>query len=591
MLIRVLLLVLLPATLVAAGTGWHKVATPRFTLYSNAAAADALQAGEELQVFISALHTIVPVNLDRLPPLTVVIFRKEKEFKPFRPLAPDGKPRDVAGYFSRAPSWAVFGLAQSSMDDELRRVVYHEAVHWFLSGDDTPNPLWLEEGLAEVFSTFAVDAKGLASWGSPLPAHIALLRHETPLPLARLLYIGRSDPLFNESLRTGVFYAGAWAFVHYLLFGEQTEAKVELRDFLAAQRGGLLPDQAFASVFKADYAQMDKTLAAYLRRGRYFEGGFPRPAELGALRAEAASEFEIAIALARLALGSDQAALAVGHARRALALTPDSPLSHELLGYAARSRKDNDGALAAFEEAARLKSRDHEVYFSLAQGIVNPGAAESFYLRAPLTPSEARRVANYLESAINCRPTHLPSFQLLGRIIPSSEPWNEQDLRFLRLGIKHYPGDPDLHLGLAAMEWKSGARNLAQNRVQALLDAQPPFDAKHRRQAQKLRDEWAAREFERELEALVDADRSAAALALIDAEIARSPESPYRRAWENRRRFIAVDVAFGKVNDALDYQQIPQARALLEALIASDAPESAKRRARDVLAELPEPAR
>ncbi len=578
-----LLLALWPAGLFAQAAGWTKVAAPYFTLHSNAPAADALQAGEELQLFIAALRTIVPVDPGKLPPLTVVIFRRDKEFRPFRPLAPDGKPRDVSGFFSRAPSWSVFGLVGSQSDESSQRTVYHEAVHWFLSGEDTPNPLWLEEGLAEVFSTFRVNAKGLASWGQPIPEHVSLLRDEPPLPLERLLYLSRSDSLFNENLRTGVFYAGAWSFVHYLLFGEQTGTTVELRDFLQAQRRGLHPDQAFASAFKTGYAQMDKTIAAYLRRGRYYQSNFPRPSDLPVLRAETTSDFELSVTLARLAVGSNLSALAIAHAKRALVLAPDSPVPHELLGYAAQSRKDTDGAIAAFTEAARLKSRDHQIYFALAQGILNPGA-QSFYLRAPPTPSDARRVADYLEQGLECRPTFLPALQTFGQVIQFSEPWNVHDIRVLQRGLTYYPDDSDLHLGLAALEWKDGAKTKARNRIQALLDAQPPYNSQILGQARGLRENWAALEFEHELDALLEANRFTAALALLDAELTRNPDAANRRVWENRRRFIAANVAMGQVIDAINYQQLPKARALLEAMIASDAPESAKRRARELLA-------
>jgi hypothetical protein len=222
--------------------------------------------------------------------------------------------------------------------------------------------------------------------------------------------------------------------------------------------------------------------------------------------------------------------------------------------------------------------------------MVNPGAAESFYLRQPLTSSEARRVANHLERGLNCRPTHLPSFQLLGQVLPVSEPWGEQDIRFLRLGLKHYPAEPELHFGLAALEWKSGSKDLARKRIQSLLDAQPPLSSQILRRVEALRDGWTAGEFESELDALIEAERFVAALALIDAQLARLPEHRSRRSWENRRRFIAADVTFDEVNDALRSQDVSRARALLEALIASDAPEASKRRAEASLGKLNAPA-
>ena len=52
----------------------------------------------------------------------------------------------------------------------MRRTIFHEGVHWFLSGTKTRNPVWLDEGLAEVFSTFRAE-KDRAAWGQAIPEH------------------------------------------------------------------------------------------------------------------------------------------------------------------------------------------------------------------------------------------------------------------------------------------------------------------------------------------------------------------------------------------------------------------------------------
>ena len=47
-------------------------------------------------------------------------------------------------------------LLAAATDAETRQTIYHEAVHWFTTASDTPQPLWFAEGLAEVLSTFEV---------------------------------------------------------------------------------------------------------------------------------------------------------------------------------------------------------------------------------------------------------------------------------------------------------------------------------------------------------------------------------------------------------------------------------------------------
>jgi tetratricopeptide (TPR) repeat protein len=79
-------------------------------------------------------------------------------------------------------------------------------------------PLWLEEGLAEFFSTFRI-RRGQIDLGRPISTHIRHLRTGPPLNLEEVLGgsgAGGDDdgPPWPESR-----YAEAWALVHYLLAG------------------------------------------------------------------------------------------------------------------------------------------------------------------------------------------------------------------------------------------------------------------------------------------------------------------------------------------------------------------------------------
>jgi len=244
-----------------AADTWLKVAAPKFTLYSNSNAEEALASANEFQVFIYSFTEIFPVDAKALPPLTIVLFKRSKDFKDFRPLAPNGKPRDnVAGYFARRASWAVFGMVGSELDEELRKTIQHEGVHWLLRSYDIPNPPWLEEGLAEVFSTFSVTRKGQVEWGRSIPELAALLQAEDPLPLRRLFSISQNDPLFNESMRTSLFYAGSWAFVHYMLFSEEARTKPLFENYMKAMRSGERTEEGLRETFNAGFEEVDKKL-------------------------------------------------------------------------------------------------------------------------------------------------------------------------------------------------------------------------------------------------------------------------------------------------------------------------------------------
>ena len=76
----------------------------------------------------------------------------------------------MAGYFARQETWAVIGMAERLDDVETRQTIFHEGVHWVVSVYPRYLPLCLNEGLAEVFSTFEIE-KGKPRWGKPICRH------------------------------------------------------------------------------------------------------------------------------------------------------------------------------------------------------------------------------------------------------------------------------------------------------------------------------------------------------------------------------------------------------------------------------------
>jgi len=141
----------------SAEPSWHELRTGGFTVLTQLSERDTRSWADEFSQFIRALKDVVPVDERRVPPLTVVLFRGPARFDPYRPAGPDGRPVDAAGFFVRNPSWAMIGLASRSSDGATRHIIFHEGVHWCMSDVSGKYPLWFNEGLAEVFSTFRVE--------------------------------------------------------------------------------------------------------------------------------------------------------------------------------------------------------------------------------------------------------------------------------------------------------------------------------------------------------------------------------------------------------------------------------------------------
>jgi len=309
---------------------WLSVSASEFKLFTNLPEKEAKTYAEEFSQYLAALQRFIPVNHRRLPPLSIVIFATQRDFDRYRLRDASGKLLEVSGYFSRRESWASIGLGGAQMDEEVRRIIFHEGVHWFLSAYEQPRPVWLEEGLAEVFSTFKL-YKNKGEWGHPIPSHVMLLGETGLLPIEKLLFYPRELLFHGSSLHSGIIYAQSWALVHFLTFGDNGLPAGAFSNYLKLSRTGMHPDEAFAQAFGGDYQSVDKKFSLYLRSGKYFKAGLAAP-PVEDFKVTPVSVLERELALGQLALAGGLIELASSHAQKAIAAASEDARGYALLG-------------------------------------------------------------------------------------------------------------------------------------------------------------------------------------------------------------------------------------------------------------------
>ena len=211
-----LLLVLLISVPVPATTqtrdSWRSVRTNNLFVIGNADADKLRQVAVWLEFFHSAFGRLVSRNvIDASVPTTVVVFRDEASFMPFKPLY-QGRPANLAGFFQPGDDVNYIAMSLDPGERDPFNIAFHEYVHLHLK-DNIPNvPLWLNEGLAEFYGSMEFSG-GEAILGAPLQ-YIRLLRSVELLPLKTLLSIDTRSPHYNEQDKTGIFYGQSWALVH-----------------------------------------------------------------------------------------------------------------------------------------------------------------------------------------------------------------------------------------------------------------------------------------------------------------------------------------------------------------------------------------
>jgi TonB family protein len=207
---------------------WVQVSSDTYIVKSSAGLDTAKRVLKELETFHQLLGTFAFRNTD-LPelPIEVLVVGDDATMKELEPEY-NGHKVQVAGFYQRGDDRDFIVL--SGRSDTLTSVVYHELSHYFISRRLASRPTWLNEGLSEYFST-AVVHDDEATLGRIPPERLQVLKTTPLLPLKELFAVDPNSAYYNESAKVGIYYAEAWAFVHYMLHGVH---EVQFKQYLEA---------------------------------------------------------------------------------------------------------------------------------------------------------------------------------------------------------------------------------------------------------------------------------------------------------------------------------------------------------------------
>ena len=247
---------------------WRRIDSPNFTVIGDVGARTLRDVAVKFEGFRETLSRVLTERATSTAvPTIVIVFPSDRAFTPFKPLY-QGKPMGaIAGLFvPREDANYIAVVAQG--DEEGMRIVFHEYAHLVVSNVLRHIPPWLNEGLAEFYSTYDVSSGGReALIGRPIGSHLQELQ-SSMLKLDDLITVDHQSPLYNEANRRSVFYAQSWALTHRLLLGEPKRT-AELRAYLDRITEGLKPTDAWQKAFGA--ANVERELQQYVRSQSYRE--------------------------------------------------------------------------------------------------------------------------------------------------------------------------------------------------------------------------------------------------------------------------------------------------------------------------------
>ena len=365
----------------ASAAPWKLARSTHFEVYAQTDAGSArsiLLWFEQLRAFFAAQSGRTSGDSS---PVRVVVFASPKEYQPYqlRPLAD--------AYYAGMGSRNYIVMAQSGQREF--RMAAHEYAHLVLRAAGLQLPRWLNEGLADFFSTVRVTGQAV-ELGEVLPSRLQTLVRHSWMPLPEMLTVTDESIMGGDRASANLFYAQCWALTEMLLRSPAYSSRFgELLDVLKTGEPSL---EALGRIYGRSPDQITRDLHAWVEHNQV------RPIELpGVDPGEVAIQLSDVPSLGTRLLLAD-VLLTAGELDRAEPLYRDlateAPAeASAALGAIALRRGDSEGARREWKQA-------------IARGVQDAALCYHYAVladQAGLAPDEIRPA---LERAIALQPDY-----------------------------------------------------------------------------------------------------------------------------------------------------------------------------------------
>jgi hypothetical protein len=158
--------------------------------------------------------------------------------------------RSAAAFFGARLGHEIGAVSFSGSRLDARERLQHELTHWHLHKSPAPVPLWLQEGLAQIYELFVVD-RGNIRLGQDrdyVREYVRISGNPSLTGLLNTTELDFSRAGFKHQ-RTDLFYAQSWALMHCLLFGPEGRGPSDVTRYLMALKAGASPERALQQGF------------------------------------------------------------------------------------------------------------------------------------------------------------------------------------------------------------------------------------------------------------------------------------------------------------------------------------------------------
>lgn len=465
---------------------WLYSQSDHFELLSSASEWESRKMLGDLEQFRASFLATIHLHAARDPRATVILFNSDREFGAFKPLY-NGKPVEAAGFFSGATDEVVISLVAGLRPEDTREIIFHEYVHLLLHSRDLPVPPWLNEGLAELYSTFEIE-KGVVRFGQPKPRHVRLLTETTLMHFGELFGVGPTSHTYNDGPERGLFYAESWGLVHFWLCGEDQSYRPRLIQFMILlDQPGAMPERCFKEAFGMGYEEMERKFERYLHSGTFLVRGAKvlLPDYEKKLVFRPATDLERDVALENLRYRLRHTADSEYKLLQIAEREPTSARPYEVLAAIAMYDRETRMALDRWSKAGALGTTNAFVYLQLAKDIVRQ-ILNGVSLDYRIPENECTQLRGWLDRAIELSPDYWEAYETLAVVEAFAAKPRAPVLQKIQTVIKQLRDPQRVLVSLAVIRWRINDLTTSEA-ILNLLEKRPTGASSEKMLAGKLR--------------------------------------------------------------------------------------------------------
>jgi TonB family protein len=451
----------------AADEAWIEMRSAHFQVISNASEGSTRTLTWQLEQIRNVIAVLWPwARVDLNAPLGVIAVKDENSMRALAPAYWEGKGdvRPVSVWVTGADRPYLVIRADLRGDDRNTLnphiSAYYSYVSLVLQSSMARDlPLWLSRGLAGVVSNTVV-RDNFILLGPPIPWHLQRMRSGSRLPLNELVSVTRSSPQFADGDRLLAFDAQSWAFVHYLMFGQEGRQRRQLDQLLAMINQGTDPAIALKEALGPVEA-FEGPLNVYVNKVLFPYATAPLDVsvkrEAFNVRPLSASEAVETRAAFHVATRRPLEARAlISAARKA---DPSAAASYVAEGLLLESEGNKDEARKAYANAVERGSTNPHAYFRLAS------------LESPPSPDRSALllIEQHLARAVELNDRLAAAYAYLAEVRAALDLKSGSALPLARRAIALEPAEPGHHLTAARVLWRKGNYDEARTEAQTAL--------------------------------------------------------------------------------------------------------------------------